>query len=93
MAGPNMELFRFGLYLLFPLGFMVYFGDPAWYDKYVLPHRHRFEPPANEFHPPKTASDLKKTLDHVRHGESIRNHPVVQAGLSDWRQADSERLI
>ena len=48
-------------YLLFPLGFMVYFGDPAWYDKYVLPvcpsvdalltlqHRHRFEPPANEF--------------------------------------------
>ena len=26
-------------YLMFPLGFMLYFGDPNWYEKYVLPVR------------------------------------------------------
>jgi len=24
---------------MFPLGFMLYFGDPNWYEKYVLPVR------------------------------------------------------
>lgn len=69
MAGPSLEVFRFGLYapdlhsyLAFPLAFMLYFGDPAWYDKHVLPVRtpsmpmhvltqvrHRFEPPETDF--------------------------------------------
>lgn len=26
-------------YMLFPVGFMLYFGDPKWYEKYVLPVR------------------------------------------------------
>ncbi|CEH11941.1 hypothetical protein CBOM_07332 [Ceraceosorus bombacis] len=28
MAGPNLELFKFGLYLFFPLAVMVHYGDP-----------------------------------------------------------------
>ncbi|KAK8191085.1 hypothetical protein HDK77DRAFT_457446 [Phyllosticta capitalensis] len=26
MAGPNLEVFKFGLYILFPIGYMWYFG-------------------------------------------------------------------
>ncbi|OJD36468.1 mitochondrial cytochrome c oxidase assembly factor protein [Diplodia corticola] len=26
MAGPNLEIFKFGLYILFPIGYMYYFG-------------------------------------------------------------------
>ncbi|KAI9711278.1 MAG: hypothetical protein M1820_002265 [Bogoriella megaspora] len=26
MAGPNLEVFKFGIYILFPIGIMYYFG-------------------------------------------------------------------
>jgi len=26
MAGPNLEVFKFGMYILFPIGWMYYFG-------------------------------------------------------------------
>lgn len=37
MAGPNLEIFKFGLYLFFPLAIMVHYGDVAWYNRNVLP--------------------------------------------------------
>ena len=37
MAGPNLELFKFGMYLFFPLAVMVHYGDPEWYHRNVLP--------------------------------------------------------
>ena len=37
MAGPNLELFKFGMYLFFPLAVMVHYGDPEWYQRNVLP--------------------------------------------------------
>lgn len=44
MAGPNLELFKFSLYLFFPLAIMVHYGDPQWYHDNVLPFRNRFWP-------------------------------------------------
>ncbi|EME47575.1 hypothetical protein DOTSEDRAFT_122458 [Dothistroma septosporum NZE10] len=26
MGGPNLEVFKFGMYIMFPIGFMYYFG-------------------------------------------------------------------
>ncbi|KAF2002453.1 hypothetical protein P154DRAFT_431098 [Amniculicola lignicola CBS 123094] len=26
MAGPNLEVFKFGMYIMFPIGIMYYFG-------------------------------------------------------------------
>jgi Pet100 len=37
MAGPNLEVFKFGLYLFFPIGMMVQFSNPEWYYRNVLP--------------------------------------------------------
>lgn len=45
MAGPNLELFKFSLYLFFPLAIMVHYGDPQWYHDNVLPVRDRFMSP------------------------------------------------
>ncbi|CAG8525134.1 15381_t:CDS:10 [Acaulospora morrowiae] len=35
MAGPNLELFKFGLYVFFPVAAMYYFGSPEFYEKHI----------------------------------------------------------
>lgn len=37
MAGPNLEIFKFSLYLLVPIGALLHFGDPDWYRNHVIP--------------------------------------------------------
>ena len=37
MAGPNLEVFKFGLYLFVPVFALLHFGDPDWYHRNVLP--------------------------------------------------------
>lgn len=37
MGGPNLEVFKFAVYLFVPLVSLVYFGDPAWYQTHVVP--------------------------------------------------------
>ena len=41
MAGANLEIFRFGLYVFFPIAIMFHYGKPEWYDKHVLPVQQR----------------------------------------------------
>jgi hypothetical protein len=37
MGGPNLEVFKFGLYLFVPVFALLHFGDPDWYQNHVLP--------------------------------------------------------
>ncbi len=37
MGGPNLEIFKFSLYLFIPIAALVHFGDPDWYRANVLP--------------------------------------------------------
>jgi protein PET100, fungi type len=37
MGGPNLEVFKFGLYLFVPVFALLHFGDPNWYHNHVLP--------------------------------------------------------
>lgn len=39
MGGPNLEVFKFSLYLFVPIAALVHFGDPEWYRKHVIPVR------------------------------------------------------
>lgn len=39
MGGPNLEIFKFSLYLFVPLAALVHFGDPQWYRDVVVPVR------------------------------------------------------
>lgn len=37
MGGPNLEIFKFSLYLFVPIAALIHFGDPAWYRNNVIP--------------------------------------------------------
>jgi hypothetical protein len=37
MAGPNLEVFKFGFYLFFPVAMLLHYGNPEWYAKHVTP--------------------------------------------------------
>ncbi|KAF2443756.1 hypothetical protein P171DRAFT_486476 [Karstenula rhodostoma CBS 690.94] len=51
MAGPNLEVFKFGMYIMFPIGIMYYFGTnldgkfsvPDFWPKPEQTHRIPFE--------------------------------------------------
>ena len=44
MAGPNLEVFKFAVYVFFPVALFWHFGDPEWYDRNVLPVRPQLSP-------------------------------------------------
>ncbi|PWZ01910.1 hypothetical protein BCV70DRAFT_198193 [Testicularia cyperi] len=67
MAGPNLELFKFGLYLFFPLAVMVHYGDPEWYHRHVLPIRDQFWPKEESlYRPPRNSEDVKSALEEMK---------------------------
>ena len=37
MGGPNLEIFKFTLYLVVPLAALIQFGNPEWYRTTVAP--------------------------------------------------------
>ncbi|KAJ3994899.1 hypothetical protein F5050DRAFT_1574743 [Lentinula boryana] len=45
MGGPNLEVFKFSLYLFIPICALVHFGDPQWYRNTVLPYKEQLFPP------------------------------------------------
>ncbi|KIM48877.1 hypothetical protein M413DRAFT_438050 [Hebeloma cylindrosporum] len=44
MGGPNLEIFKFSLYLFVPIAALVHFGDPEWYRTTVIPYREKLFP-------------------------------------------------
>ena len=37
MGGPNLEIFKFTLYLFVPIAALIHFGNPEWYRTKVVP--------------------------------------------------------
>ena len=37
MAGPNLEVFKFGVYVFFPVLMLLRYGDSEWYQNHVIP--------------------------------------------------------
>lgn len=37
MAGGNLEVFKFGVYLFIPILTMFHFASPEWYNEHVVP--------------------------------------------------------
>ncbi|CAK5279558.1 unnamed protein product, partial [Mycena citricolor] len=57
----NLEVFKFAVYLFVPIASLVYFGDPAWYNAYVVPYRNKMLPPIE-----KTVRDIPFEQHRVR---------------------------
>ncbi|KAK9896461.1 hypothetical protein P389DRAFT_211202 [Cystobasidium minutum MCA 4210] len=67
MAGPNLELFKFVVYVSVPIAFMAYFGDPEWYNKHVYPLKDAFvKPEKAEVTISETPNELKQQIAQLR---------------------------
>ncbi|RUP52275.1 hypothetical protein BC936DRAFT_149532 [Jimgerdemannia flammicorona] len=65
MGGPKLEVFKFGVYIFFPVGVMLYFGGPDFYNKFVS--HINFWPPVEQTHrPPTTREDIQRELERLR---------------------------
>jgi|SRR6267142_220683 len=42
MAGPNLEVFKFAVYVFFPVLVFLHYGDPEWYQSNVIPVGHLY---------------------------------------------------
>ena len=65
MAGGNLELFKFGFYVGFPIWSMYYFGSPEWWEKHV---RHlKFWPEVERTNRlPVERDDIRQALQELR---------------------------
>ncbi|KAJ2822467.1 hypothetical protein IWW50_004201 [Coemansia erecta] len=65
MGGPGLEVAKFTFYVFMPIGFMVYFGGPGFYERYVADHVFEFAPPLRR-NLPTEESDIKRALREAR---------------------------
>ncbi|OCH95646.1 hypothetical protein OBBRIDRAFT_788196 [Obba rivulosa] len=68
MGGPNLEVFKFGLYVFFPTALMLYYGDPDWYNHHVLSYKDKIFPPDERLHTrvPTDQTALREELAKIR---------------------------
>ncbi|TEB36133.1 hypothetical protein FA13DRAFT_1787617 [Coprinellus micaceus] len=75
MAGPNLEVFKFSLYLFVPIAALVHFGDPQWYRDHVVPYRDRLFPPLDRTVQslPTNQSAIREELERIK-AERMARH-------------------
>ncbi|KAF9653134.1 hypothetical protein BDM02DRAFT_3183090 [Thelephora ganbajun] len=68
MAGPNLEVFKFGLYVFFPVLMLLRYGDSEWYQNNVIPYRNKVFPLEEKTVRalPADHSKLKEELDRIK---------------------------
>ncbi|KAI8602757.1 hypothetical protein EDD21DRAFT_370996 [Dissophora ornata] len=77
MAGPKLEVFKFGVYIFTPVMFMVYFGAPEFYDKHVRGSKFW---PAPEVVNTRTGIDKKELLYEV---ERLKQERLARRAARD----------
>ncbi|KAI8367317.1 hypothetical protein BD560DRAFT_141311 [Blakeslea trispora] len=79
MGGPRLEVVKFGFYVFFPVGVMLYFGGPDFYDTYVKGIK--FWPNIDtSYRPPSTTEEVRSALDKMKADREER-----------WRKAYQEK--
>ncbi|KAF8803529.1 hypothetical protein BYT27DRAFT_7144825 [Phlegmacium glaucopus] len=68
MGGPNLEIFKFTLYLFVPLAALIHFGDPEWYRTTVVPYRDKLFPALDRTNQriPKDQSGVREELARIK---------------------------
>ncbi|EPQ28901.1 uncharacterized protein PFL1_03702 [Pseudozyma flocculosa PF-1] len=93
MAGPNLELFKFGMYLFFPLAVMVHYGDPEWYHRHVLPLRDQFWPAEESLYkPPRNATDVKASLEEFRQKRLAKREARLERERIEGLQIENDKV-
>jgi len=67
MGGPNLEIFKFTLYLVVPLAALIHFGDPEWYRTKVVPYRDKLFPADRaNLQIPKDQNGVREELARIK---------------------------
>lgn len=74
MGGPRLEIFKFAIYVTFPIAFMYWAGVPEWYERFVKPIRHRYviEGRDQQDRMPKTKEELDKYLQDLEQQRRVK---------------------
>ncbi|KAG2223371.1 hypothetical protein INT45_002866 [Circinella minor] len=65
MGGPRLEVVKFGFYVFFPVGVMLYFGGPDFYNNHVKSLK--FWPDyETTYKPPTTSDEVKGALETMK---------------------------
>ncbi|KAE8142160.1 hypothetical protein BDV38DRAFT_278335 [Aspergillus pseudotamarii] len=90
LRGGNLEVFKFGMYVLFPIGWMYYFGTNLD-DRFSVPG---FWPTTEQSHKiPLDKEEIDKELARMRMVDSIRREKrqrEAQAQAEAQMQAESQ---
>ncbi|KAJ1863076.1 hypothetical protein H4R99_007887 [Coemansia sp. RSA 1722] len=71
MGGPGLEVIKFTFYVFMPMGFMVYFGGPGFYERYVADETYRFNAPPKIKVPTETG-DVTRALAEFKEAREQR---------------------
>ncbi|KAF8964034.1 hypothetical protein BDZ97DRAFT_1601055, partial [Flammula alnicola] len=68
MGGPNLEIFKFSLYLFIPIVSLIHFGDPEWYRSTVIPYRNKLFPSLDRTNQriPTDQSEIREELARIK---------------------------
>ncbi|KAG2198545.1 hypothetical protein INT46_000671 [Mucor plumbeus] len=88
MGGPRLEVVKFGFYVFFPVGVMLYFGGPEFYDTYVKGIK--FWPDINTtYKPPTTSEEVRSALDKMKSDREDRWRKALQAKKNNETSSSS----
>ncbi|KZV82615.1 hypothetical protein EXIGLDRAFT_338708 [Exidia glandulosa HHB12029] len=90
MAG-SLEVFKFGVYIFFPVFMMYHYGNPYWYIDNVLPFRDQLFPPEARLNKPPTGrAEIKDALEAYREARR-RAKAGRDVTAEDLKKPPSER--
>ncbi|KIJ69509.1 hypothetical protein HYDPIDRAFT_80629 [Hydnomerulius pinastri MD-312] len=93
MGGPNLEVFKFGLYLFVPVFALLHFGDPQWYHDNVLPYKDHLFPPPGRTHGrlPTEQDAIRSELERVKAEKLARRLEREKAAQAEVASAQTSR--
>jgi len=81
MAGPNLEVFKFAVYVFFPVLVFFHYGDPEWYRTNVIPYKDRLFPSED-----RTARSSSMPINHTAVRQEIERIKAEKAALRAQRE-------
>ncbi|KAH9053869.1 hypothetical protein EDB87DRAFT_1568890 [Lactarius vividus] len=84
MAGPNLEVFKFAVYVFFPVLVFLHYGDPEWYRTNVIPYKERIFPSDD-----RTARSSSMPTNHVAVRQELERIKAEKAALRAQREHEA----
>jgi len=87
MAGPNLEVFKFAVYVFFPVLVFFHYGDPEWYRTNVIPYKERLFPSDD-----RTASSSRMPINHAAVRQELERIKAEKAALRAQRGHETTQV-